>query len=300
LSESLAFCASLCAASQCIEKTCTDSIIAMPKVLNFYVDDSGTRHPDRPGTSGSKTRDWFALGGVLIREADEGECRRRFHEFRDRWGLSYALHSADIRHHAGSFRWLNTAGADEQERFMRDLTAFLLGIPAIGLACVIDRPGYNARYKEQYGSDRWKLCKTAFAIAAERGAKYALSIGHKLNVYVERCNEADDKKVREYFKEMKTAGLPFNAETSKQYGPLSAEQLQSVLYDLKIKQKTSPGVQIADLYLWPMCMGGYHKSNKPYKMLLEAGKLMDVICDRGKVAELGIKYSCFDLVKPQP
>jgi len=53
------------------------------------------------------------------------------------------------------------------------------------------------------------------------------------------------------------------------------------------------------MYLWPMCMGGYHKSNKPFRMLVEAGKLMDVTCDPAKVDELGVKYSCFDLVKPQ-
>ena len=182
---------------------------------------------------------------------------------------------------------------------MRELTAFLLAIPAVGLACVIDRPGYNARYKKQYGPDRWKLCKTAFAIAAERAAKFAAAGGYKVNLYVERCNPTDDRKIQEYFKEMKTSGSPFDAKTSQRYAPLNVDQLKNTLYDLKMKRKTSPGVQIADMYLWPMCMGGYHKSNRPYKMLMEAGKLMDVICGSARVEELGIKYSCFDLVKPQ-
>lgn len=271
----------------------------MPKELNFYIDDSGTRHPDKPGTSGSSTRDWFALGGVLIKETDEGECRRKHAEFCSKWGISYPLHSTDIRNTASAFTWLRTAETAEKERFVRDLTNYLLGIPAIGLACVIDRPGYNKRYQDQH-KDRWMLCKTAFSIAVERAAKYAQSIDHKLNVYVERCNDDDDVKIATYYKDMKAAGTPFNAQNSQKYSPLSGEQLKSVLYDLKFKRKSSPGIQMADMYLWPMCMGGYHESNRPYVALREAGKLMDVLCGEKNVAELGIKYSCFDGVKRQP
>ena len=56
---------------------------------------------------------------------------------------------------------------------MRDLTSMLTSIPVIGLACVIDRPGYDARYREQYGRNQWQLCKTACSIAVERAAKQA-------------------------------------------------------------------------------------------------------------------------------
>ena len=86
-------------------------------------------------------------------------------------------------------------------------------------------------------------------------------------------------------------------ETSNKYGPLNGDQLTAVLYDYKSKQKTSPGIQIADLYLWPMCMGGYHPGNRPYALLTQAGKLMNVVCGNERAAELGIKYSCFDDVK---
>ena len=138
----------------------------MPKVLNFYMDDSGTRHPDRPGTSGSATRDWFALGGVLIKESDEAETRHRFNQFASKWQISYPFHSADIRHHADKFRWLQTATDEERERFMNELTDFLLHVPAIGLACVIDRPGTTnaiakstaetgGRFAEPPSQSRW-------------------------------------------------------------------------------------------------------------------------------------------------
>jgi hypothetical protein len=165
---------------------------------------------------------------------------------------------------------------------------------------VIDRPGYNKRYTEKYGRDKWLLCKTAFAIVIERAAKYAMSTGRKLKVYVERCNKTDDQKIHEYYKSMRVAGLPFDAKTSQRYSPLASEQLKSVLYDFRLKFKTSPGMQLADLYLWPMCMGGYHKSNRPYVALREAGKLMDVVCGDKNAYEMSIKYSCFDFVKPRP
>ena len=183
---------------------------------------------------------------------------------------------------------------------MRDLTLFLTGIPVVGLACVIDRPGYNARYVQKHGRNRWLLCKTAFAIAVERAAKFAIATGHRLNIFVERCNSTDDRKIETYFKEMKEAAAPFDERNSEKYSPLKSEQLKGVLYDLKLKRKTSPGIQIADLYLWPICMGGYHLTNKPYVILREAGRLMDVICPPEKVPELATKYSCFEGVKRQP
>jgi hypothetical protein len=268
--------------------------------LNFYIDDSGTRHPDRPNASGSSKRDWFALGGVLVNEADEGECRSRYRRFCETWGITYPLHSADVRHHAHQFRWLESASEEEVSRFMRDLSAFLTSVPAVGLACVIDRPGYNERYTLKYGRNRWLLCKTAFSIAVERAAKYALAIGSKLNVYVERCSKTDDRKIQQYYQDLKGSGAPFDAKNSQKYDPLTGEAYKSVLYDLKLKNKSSPLIQIADMYLWPMCMGGYHRSNKPYVMLRESGRLMDVVCGANRVPELGIKYSCFDTVTVTP
>jgi hypothetical protein len=44
----------------------------MPKILNFYLDDSGTRHPDhKQGKRAAHGYEWFALGGILVKEEDE-------------------------------------------------------------------------------------------------------------------------------------------------------------------------------------------------------------------------------------
>jgi hypothetical protein len=75
----------------------------------------------------------------------------------------------------GSFAWLGTDSAKEQD-FLSDLEWMVLGPPVVGLACVVDRPGYVARYADRYETP-WLLCKTAFAILAERAVKYATKCG---------------------------------------------------------------------------------------------------------------------------
>ncbi len=271
----------------------------MVAVLNFYVDDSGTRHPDRWKTDNKATRDWFALGGVMIREGDEAEARLAYDKFCSYWGIKYPLHSVDIRNSSKRFQWIRQLPPRERLRFLGMIERFLLGIPAIGIACVIDRPGYNHRYLEKYGRQRWALCKTAFHIVVERAAKYAIAHGLKLRALPERCTKKDDRKLAGYYEDMKRMGAPFDSTNSGKYFPLGAETLANVLYELRFKNKTSPMMQVADLYLWPMCMGGYDKTNHPYRALMRNGRLIDCCCAPKDVAELGTKYSCFDLVTPK-
>jgi hypothetical protein len=56
-----------------------------------------------------------------------------------------------------------------------DISRFLSTIAVSGLACVVDRPGYDARYRDKYGRRLWHLCQTAFSIVVERAAKFALA-----------------------------------------------------------------------------------------------------------------------------
>jgi hypothetical protein len=264
--------------------------------LNLYIDDSGTRHPDKhPGHS--HQNDWFALGGVLIPQRDEGAPRMAHERFCEHWGITYPLHSYEIRHSAGNFQWLARISEKERTRFFRQLERLLLHIPVIGLACVIDRPGYNARYRALYGRNRWSLCKSAFSILVERAAKYAKSKKLKLRVMPEKCSKTDDAKLAEYYESLRVSGPPFAAGTSNKYAPLSAADMAQTLYEFRLKSKTSPLIQIADLYLWPMCQGGYDATYDPYRKLHSHNLLMDCVCDPAEVEALGVKYYCFELVK---
>lgn len=266
----------------------------MPKILSLYLDDSGTRNPDRKPDP-NRPMDWFALGGVLINEEDEETARSAHKSFCEKWNITSPLHSSEIRQMEGNFRWLRSLSEGDRKTFMEELSAFLLSIPVVGHACVIDRSGYDARYREKYGRQTWMLCRTAFTVLCERSAKFALDGGRKLRVFPEATDKKADRYVRTYYSELKQSGMNhFSATNSAQYAPLSPEQLNETLYDLKFKDKTSPLAQIADLYLYPLARGGYQPEYMPYAMLNQNHKIIDCMLDESARASLGVKYSCFD------
>jgi hypothetical protein len=119
--------------------------VPMPPPVHFYMDDSGTRIPDRKQTPfDPRQPNHFSLGGVLILEEDEIKVRSSHAKLSDKWGLTYPLHSVDIRAGAKDFSWLRR-GSSDYEPFMRDLTRMLTTVPVAALACVMDRPGYDRR-----------------------------------------------------------------------------------------------------------------------------------------------------------
>lgn len=265
-------------------------------ILNFYMDDSGPRKPDRAAmVFDSKRPDHFALGGVMVREEDEAEVRSKYASLCDEWGITYPLHSVDMRHAARDFTWLRR-GSPEYEPFMRDLTRMLTAIPVTGLACVIDRPGYDARYRPKYGRNQWHLCRTAFSIVVERAIKYALSAGCRLRVLPERSSKDDERRIRSYYEALRLGGCPFDSTTSRGYAPLVADQCKATLIELRFKAKTSPLAQIADLYLWPILRERYRPGFRPYQVFLMAGTLIESRLKPEELSSLGTKYSCFELV----
>lgn len=271
----------------------------MPRILNFYMDDSGTRTPDRkPLPFRPNAREFFALGGVLINEEDEAPARKLYADFCGRWLIGYPLHSVEIRHCKKAFSWLKR-DTDEYDRFMRELSRLLTTLPVLGIACVIDRPGYDGRYREKYGRRMWHLCKTAFCISVERAAKQAQRDTRKLRVMPERSSKQDEDRLSSYYAELRKGGMPFEAGSSGAYAPLSAEALHSALYELRFKRKSSPMGQIADLFLWPMAVAGYDSECRPYQALKAAGRLIECCLDETEHANCGTKYSCFELVEQE-
>ena len=267
----------------------------MKAECHFYIDDSGSRDPDRNRTARVTDPDWFALGGVLIDQANEGAAKALIDDFRARWPemRDQPFRSYDIRHKVERFRWLAGASAKRQKEFMEELTSLIMTLPIHVLACVVNRPGYNGRYMSEYGPRRWKLCRTAFNIVVERAAKVAIHRGARLRVYAERSDRITEAHFKEYFDTMRTEGLPFNAANSEKYRPLPPDLLRSTLFEFRIKGKESPLMQFADLVLWPVCRGGYDKTDRAYEALVKAGKLIDAHCTEEN-GLMGVKYSCFD------
>jgi hypothetical protein len=262
-------------------------------LFNFYIDDSGTRHPDK-APSTSAIGDWFSLGGVLIADEDEGKARDLYGDFCRKWSIDYPLHSVKIRHRSDSFSWLATLSQPELREFFGDLDDLMIALPVVAQACVINRPGYHGRYYEKYGRRRWHLCKTAFSVVSERVAKYAIRHDRRVRLFVEETDRASDRRIKSYFKEMRSEGMPFAKDNSLKYGPLSPDELRFRLVDLDFKTKSSAMIQLADLYLYPLCRSGYDQLYRPLKLLRENKKIIDLRLTDEEVPQLGVKYSCFD------
>jgi Protein of unknown function (DUF3800) len=267
-------------------------------VSTLYLDESGSRHPDFVARElPAHGRDWFGMGGVLIQDEDLPEAKAQIRAFRQAWPQigDAPLHSHEIRSQRQSFAWLREGAV--AQAFLGEMTTLLLNLPVIGFACVIDRPGYNARYERLYQENRWQLCKTAFAIAVERAAKHALQHERRLRVYVEASGKTEDRMLRSYYDELRVKGPWFDGTRSSLYSPLTGQDYAQCLYEFRVKQKKSLLMTIADLYLWPMCMGGYDEANRAYVALKAAGKLIDCHLSADEAEQRGIKYSCFDAVK---
>nr|WP_239447476.1 DUF3800 domain-containing protein [Parasphingorhabdus marina] len=261
------------------------------------MDDSGSRNPDHGAQNRADKMDWFALGGVMMESSASNSVLSLHSEFVQKWNIDTPLHSTKIRGRRREFSWI---GKDETvgRKFYEELGHLLCNVPLVGFACAIDRPGYNARYSEKYGDDRWLMCKTAYSILVERASKFAVSRDAKLEVYFEQAGKHEDRNLVEYHKELKTHGMPFDRGASATYSSLSAEEFSNiVLGDPQRLTKKSPLIQFADLYLYPLIKGGYDINYPPYRDLREAKRIVDAIIPENQVASCGVKYSCFELVR---
>lgn len=262
----------------------------------LYFDDTGSRDPDH-ATYGLVRRedkmDCFALGGVLIRDEDIDFVIQSYKAFCAEWKLTYPLHSSRIRGGQGKFGWLKKP--ENAAQFLPAIEEFLLSLPIVGIACVVHRPGYVARYKDQYQERLWYMCRTAFLILVERAAKFAYQQDRKLEIFFEASGKKEDDDIVRYMRELKRDGSPFSQHTSRDYAPLSAQGYRDIILgEPRRKTKRTPMIQIADLVLYPMAKGGYDHSYRPYKKLNEGGKLIDNQLPAELVSVRGIKYSCFD------
>jgi hypothetical protein len=240
--------------------------------------------------------DYFALGGILIQEKEIGALIAAHRAFTAKWNVTAPLHSTRIRGRRGAFAWLGKNGSQEKE-FLRDLETMILALPMIGIACVIDRPGYVARYAERYGKP-WMLCKTAFAILVERAAKHASRCGTRLEIYFEQSGEQEDRDIQSYALALEKEGMPFDAASSGAYNGLRPVDFKAIIIGQpKRITKKVPMMQVADLVLYPMAKGGYDPDYRPYTKLMAAARIIDAQLKPEECPNLGVKYSCFDQKK---
>ena len=262
--------------------------------FDLYLDDSGTRCPFKPSRPTGGGMDWFALGGLLLKSEDLAAIESAHNSLCGRHGITSPLHSAKIRAKKKEFAWIGSDPA-RGSAFLQDLEETICTLPAHVIACVVHRPGYNARYDSEYGTKRWSLCKTAYRIAVERAAKIANEAGRRIVVHVERTGKTEDAMIRAYHSEMLTLESYFDPKTSHKYQPMSRESMERVLVkNPEFFTKQSLTGQFSDLVLYPVVRGGYQPNYSPFIALKKAGRLVDSLLQKSEIEFRGIKYSCFD------
>lgn len=268
----------------------------MPPPLRLYFDDTGSKHPDKKSDESRRGRDWFGLGGYIVREEDVDAARAAHDAIVKKWGVRNPFHMTDMLAEKKHFAWLGRLKQEDNDRFWRDYKDFLCGLPVIGTACIIDRPGYVARgYLEKHGSNKWLLCRSAFDILVERSVKYARSQGRKLDIICESDTGANET-IRRYFRNLKANGLGFNQQTSEKYKPLSQEDFAATLGTLEWKGKPHPMVQIADSFIYTIARGRYEQKWHIYRRLRDAKRISTfAFSTKEEVAAMGVKYYCFEL-----
>jgi hypothetical protein len=266
-------------------------------LYNLYIDDTGSRHLDRLAATANQHPKWFALGGVLVRSEDEETCKIAYDALYSAWPqMRGPLHISDMQAKRQHFSWLEKLSPPERSRFWNEYEAFLIALPVLGTACVINRPGYLARgYGSRVGDAKWNLCRTAFNIVVERSAKLALSEGRRLRVLYEGSNRDADQQVRGYFALLQAQmGLGFDGARAAKYDPMDAAALARTLVELERKDKRSKLMQIADTFVYAISRGRYEPAFRLHRCLAEAGKLVTDHVGPERADILGVKYYCFD------
>lgn len=260
--------------------------------LTLYLDESGARHPDR--ASGLPARsDWFAMGGVLIRQEDKAQAKDRRDALAEKWAITSPFHITDMINERGKFCWLGRRTQLERDAFWSEYREFLASVPVVGIGCVIDRAGYAARGYAKKHEDRWLLCRSAFDIVVERAAKYAVSQGRKLNVVFE-ADAAMNSIVEGYFRNLRENGLEFDKGNSGKYQPFSQADFYATLTSIENRPKENKILQIADSYIYAIARRAYDKKFDVYRRLLDANRIIDCLLEKVDIPALGVKYYCFD------
>ena len=91
---------------------------------------------------------------MLLLDRDVAALKARYAELCARWSITYPLHSSEIRSRVENFRWLRQRSDTERAEFFEDIAKLVTSSELAATACVIDRPGYNHRYREKYGRAR--------------------------------------------------------------------------------------------------------------------------------------------------
>lgn len=233
----------------------------------------------------------FGLGGIIVPSEAVQELSEKVKALCRRWNVP-ALHGNKIRAGKGKFGFVKKDAARRQT-FLAELEAVIIDKRITAHACVICRPGYRDRYFERHAEpSRWQMSRTAFDIAVERAAKFAMTRDRRLSVVYERSGEREDRLLEAYFRGLLARGTEFDPGNASRHRPLSQQELSATLQSIWPDGKGNPLLQLADLVLHPLCQRPSGSTNHAYDRLVEAGQIIDAQgCEDPAIA---VKYSCYD------
>lgn len=257
----------------------------------LFLDESGSAKPNPKDQA-----PFFAMGGVLVRRADETTIESLIASFKERWNISQKvpLHGNEIRSKKKRFAWFGNLSQQEHQQFLEDLTLTIVSCPVVVHACVISRSGYFKRYFEEHGINTWEMMKSAFSILVERAAKYAASNNGTVMVYYEKIGRTEDKLIERYFYELRSSGHPFNPTTANRYSPMPATQMSGLLRGIEGNTKSRSELQLADLCLYPVVRSKDQPDNQAFVTMKQQKLIVDCHLQSDHVESQGIKYFCFD------
>ncbi len=163
-------------------------------ILTLYLDDSGTRHPNRTSAQlPTHGRDWFGLGGIILPDAEREEFKKKHAALVEKWSINKPLHSSEIRNCSHNFKWLGKVEAAKRQEFLQDIQALVTSPCLTAIACVKNKSSVPMQVADIClwpmcigGYDRKNLafsalrdanilidCKVPQSEIAERGIKYS-------------------------------------------------------------------------------------------------------------------------------
>lgn len=263
--------------------------------FDFYLDESGSQKP-----SPKDKTPFFAMGGILLKRESEDVIKNAVVQFKERWypklqitDITIPLHYTDIRSKKKNFRELNNFSDEELGEFFQSLNQMAINSPVVIHACVVSRSGYLKRFEPVHGTKTWEMMRSSFYILIERAAKYVKHKNGRMKVYFEEIGGKENKKIKEYYEELKTNGVPFSSSTSSQYNPLSAKDFSNILAGIEYKQKNNLILQLADFCLHPIADVKKHPTNRAYQAFKNGNIIVDNQLSPNLITEMGIKYYCY-------
>lgn len=260
------------------------------KQFALYLDESGSQKP-----SPHDQATFFAMGGVIIERGTEEIIQSLLNGFKKRWEIDIdtPLHSTEMRSRKKKFYFLKHFSDEQLNAFFIDLHNVIASCPVVIHACIVSRQGYINRFQQTYGLNTWEMMRSSFYILIERSAKYVQKQEGKLMVFYEEAGRVEDKKLKSYFNEIRSNGLPFNQSTSQKYNPCTTEVLSKILSGIEGKKKANPVMQIADYCLHPIADVKLHPTNRAYHAFKASNLIVDCIINPEEIGEIGVKYYCY-------